>query len=93
MTKRKTFINEDNPALRFITSSEEREATAQGEATPGKAPNGYKLNPAYIETKSKRVQLLMQPSLYSKIKDLADQAGISLNEYIHQTLENITKGE
>ena len=93
MTKRKTFI-EDNPALRFITEPGEREATpAEEPTTPGKTPNGYKPNPAYIEVKSKRVQLLMQPSLFTQVKALADQAGISLNEYIHRTLENIVKGE
>lgn len=93
MTKRKTFV-EDNPALRFITNPDEREASpAEDAETPGKAPAGYKPNPAYIEVKSKRVQLLMQPSLFAQVKALADQAGISLNEYIHRTLENIVKGE
>lgn len=93
MTKRKTFV-EDNPALRFITNPTEREEGENSEPiTPSKAPNGYKPNPAYIEVKSKRVQLLMQPSLHSKVKALADQAGLSINEYIHQTLEEKVKGE
>ena len=29
---------------------------------------GYKLNPLYIENRSKRLQLLVQPSLYNKVK-------------------------
>ena len=32
------------------------------------APEGYKPNPAYIEVKSRRLQLLMQPSLHDRIK-------------------------
>lgn len=90
--KRKTFL-EDNPALRFITEPAERESEPTTEApTPGKAPKGYKPNPAYIEVKSKRLQLLIQPSVYAKIKALADNSGTSVNEYIHKILEKETKG-
>ncbi len=48
----------------------------------------YKLNPAYIETKSRRVQLVMQPSLYNSIKEAAIKEDISVNEFIHKTLED-----
>lgn len=85
MTKRKTFV-EDNPALRFITNPEEPQAREDHET-----PAGYKPNPAYVEVKSKRVQLLMQPSLHSKVKALADREGVSLNEYIHKMLEETVK--
>ncbi|MBQ7102827.1 MAG: hypothetical protein IJN89_02080 [Anaerotignum sp.] len=57
---------------------------------PQKAPEGYKLNPLYIEKKSRRLQLLMQPSLYAKVKENADAAGLSVNDYIHQALEEKT---
>lgn len=40
----------------------------------------------YVETKSKRVQLLMQPSLYRQLKEGAKQQEISLNEWIHRIL-------
>ncbi len=45
-----------------------------------------KKNPEYIETKSKRVQLLMQPSLHKKIKEYADGNKSSVNEVIHDIL-------
>lgn len=47
-------------------------------------PEGYKLNPKYIEKRSKRIQLVVQPSLYDKLKAAADAAGLSLNEYANQ---------
>lgn len=53
------------------------------------APEGYKPNPAYIETKSRRLQLLMQPSLHDRIKAHAAAEGLSVNEYIHKTLEEV----
>lgn len=91
MAKRKTFV-EENPALRFITNPE-AETRINETTEPNKAPAGYKLNPLYIEAKSKRVQLLFKPSLYKAVKEQADLAGLSVNEYIHQTLETKIKGE
>ena len=80
---KKTF--KENPALRFITT----------EASPPQdAP--VKPNPLYIETRSKRVQLLMQPSLHRKLCSIADQQGLSVNELIHRALteyaDSQTKG-
>lgn len=51
------------------------------------APEGYKANPAFVETKSRRLQLLMQPSLHDRIKARAAAEGLSVNEYIHKALE------
>lgn len=51
------------------------------------APAGYKPNRAFIETKSRRVQLLMQPSLYEQIKARAEKEYMSFNEYVHKILE------
>ncbi len=45
-----------------------------------------KLHPEYIETKSKRVQMLMQPSLHNSIKELAEEQGVSINELMHEIL-------
>jgi len=58
---------------------------------PTEPPQGYKLNPLYVETKSKRLQLIMQPSLLAKIKDTAKNKGLSVNEYVHQVLTEATK--
>lgn len=87
MTKKKTFINRDNPALNFISAAT-RETVERGE----EIPEGYKRNPEYIEKKTRRLQLVLQPSLYEKVKARADQSGTSVNEYIHSILEDATRG-
>ncbi len=85
----------DNPALQFIstageeTRKEERETPRPAE----KPPEGYKLNPLYVETKSRRLQLVLQPSLYERVKVGAKTAGLSVNEYVHQILDNATREE
>lgn len=81
----KKTLNLDNPAMQFISTPTEEETTAT-------APAGYKPNPLYIEKRSKRLQLLLQPSLYEKVKQRADTQGCSVNDLIHTILENETKG-
>lgn len=82
----------DNPALQFIsTNTEEREAPT--EQTAQKPPEGYKRNPLYIEVKSRRLQLILQPSLYERVRAKAKAAGLSVNEYVHQILDEATREE
>ena len=86
----------DNPALQFISSAAEEAGTPPAPApkkapTTAKAPEGYKLNPLYVETKSKRLQLVLQPSLLAKVKERAGEQGLSVNEYVHRILEEATK--
>lgn len=95
---KKTF--KDNPALQFInTPTKEPEGSPEepaGEVKIGaelKPPEGFKHNPLYIETKSKRVQLLMQPTLYAKIKAMADKEETSVNQLIHSILKSYTNEE
>lgn len=57
------------------------------------APEGFKANPLYVETKSRRMQLLVQPSLYEAIKARATTEGTSVNELVHSILEAAIKGE
>jgi predicted HicB family RNase H-like nuclease len=40
----------------------------------------------YAETKSERVQLLMQPTLKKELQALARRKGLSMNELIHRLL-------
>ena len=54
------------------------------------APEGYRLAPEYIENKTKRVQLLVQPSLYEAVKAKASSLGISTNEAISEALKAYT---
>lgn len=96
---RKSF---KNPALQFISepNEEEQDLTEAKEQPkeegcagqdPGVVPEGYKLNPMFVEVKSRRLQLVMQPSLYQRVKARAKELDLSVNEYIHQTLDNATK--
>ncbi len=55
-------------------------------------PDGFKVNPIYVETKSRRMQLLVQPSLYEAIKAKATAESVSVNELIHTILEQTVKG-
>ena len=80
MAKKKSFIGE-NPALQFISTAETETQPEEREPMPAqpkpsqKPPKGYKLNPLYVETKSRRLQLVLQPSLYDKVKAGAAAAG------------------
>lgn len=78
------------PAARETTPGAQKPAVEKpARSAPPQAPAGVpvKLNPMYIETRSKRLQLLMQPSLHAKLKSVADGKGQSLNDLIHQVLE------
>lgn len=77
----------------LITIPAEPRATedpAQGNAkeTQAAAPAGYKLNPAYVEKRTRRVQLVFQPSLYEKAEAKYKALGYrSFNDYINSILE------
>ena len=92
----------ENPALMFISQAEEPQAapepkkaraTRKTEASPLQAapeiratiPGGRPVPPRK-EYKSRRLQLLIQPSLYEEIKDRAEAEGLSVNEEIHNLL-------
>lgn len=49
-------------------------------------PKGYKLDNSLIEVKSKRLQLVMQPSLLERVKVQATKENISVNELMHRVL-------
>ena len=98
MAKKKSFI--DNPALQFIstaepeeTRQEERELPLHKQSQPRSRQRAIKLNPLYVETKSRRLQLVLQPSLYDRVKAGAAAAGLSVNEYVHQILDTATREE
>ena len=75
---------------------------AEGEASPSgqegdvakawekagrpKPPEGHILNRAFVETKSKRLQVLMQPSVYERVHQQAEASGVSVNEMISRLL-------
>lgn len=95
---KKSFTGISNPAERFISMPEVEERTVAPTAEPepetmlpmsGKVtpPKGYKLNPEYIETKSRRLQLLIKPSIHEAIKERATALGVSTNDLINTILQ------
>jgi hypothetical protein len=93
MTK-KNF--KDDPALQFITTpdaTEEHDAIEPIGAARTNQSISYKDLIGQVEARSKRLQCLMQPSLYNKVKALASRRGISLNDLIHTTLETLVESE
>ncbi len=79
----------DNPAMSFISQeSIDKVDKPKGKASRSKrkAPEGHKPNPEYIETKSKRVQILIQPSVHEAVQAKAKAEGISTNEAINEAL-------
>ena len=91
MAQKKSFKADLSPAMQFISTPIEE--TEERKSSPGteNAPEGYKVNPLYIEKRSKRLQLLVQPSLYDKIKAQADAESCSVNDFIHRVLEDAVK--
>lgn len=89
MTANKKTFKKDNPALSFMTPVEEEEATVDvvKPVKRSEAPEGYKVKPEFIETKSKRVQLLLQPSTVEAIKSLASKKELSMNEAINEAIQ------
>lgn len=104
-SKKKSFTTpareDNNPALAFISEEsieavdgkEETTAPALKAPTGDKPPKGYKLNPLYVETKTKRLQLVLQPSLFERVKAASEAAGLSINEYCHRVLDKATEEE
>ena len=89
----------ENPALMFISQPEPqaapepkkttRKTTSKKEASPLQAERiipADRPTPPRKEYKSRRLQLLIQPSLYEEIRDRAEAEGLSVNEEIHNLL-------
>lgn len=89
-----------NPAEMFITKpsgGQEQAAADPAEEQLEPLPEGFKYNPEYkakfFEKRTRRVNLVFQPSLFEKVRKAAANNGMSINDYIHKALEELTKGE
>lgn len=84
----KDFKNE-NPAMAFISrkSPEVADVRENVDFEQNKPPKGYKMDPKYVETKNRRVGVLMQPSVFERLKDLASEKHISVNEAINEAIQ------
>lgn len=101
--KKKTFTTQldsaqFNPAMQFISAAQQKEQPkpvrggGPAAAQPAKEPpEGYRMNPMYIEKKTRRLQLLLKPTVYDAIKARADAEGVSVNEMIGSILETATR--
>ena len=80
-----------NPALAFIdTADAEEEQNGTPTPTGGKIPARYRIDPRLVEIKSRRVQLLVAPTLYEDAKKQCDELGISFNEFLNRALQEAT---
>ncbi len=96
-----------NPAMQFISTPAPAPAqppkpkgTGRTGAAPAAprptgstetAPDGYRVNPLFIEKKSRRLQLLLRPSVYDAVRARAIAEGVSVNDLINTLLEEATK--
>ena len=56
-------------------------------------PEGYKINPQYIEKKIRRVSLYLQPSVYERLHSKVKKLKIPMNEYLHRLIEKDIEGD
>ncbi len=54
-------------------------------------PPGWRLDPRYVECKTRRTQLLLAPSLHARIKVAAEAAGLSFNAWCSEALERVVR--
>lgn len=80
--QKKSFTDDLNPALQFISTTEAITAPKDGEE-----PVKFVFHKPERETMNRRLQLLIKPTLYDKVKEQADAAGASVNAYINAILE------
>jgi len=88
-----------NPALNYIGGSSEAtetieyqtqeiSETSEPNTTETRSiPDGYKIDHGLIETKNKKVLLLIQPSVLKSIKGLAKKQKQSMNETINKAIQ------
>ena len=76
----------DNPALAFISSVKTKHIE-EAEKRPLKRE--YKM----VEKKTKRRQLVLQPSLDEWVELEAEKKGLSVNGFIHKVLEELMEDE
>ncbi len=87
--QRTTGVNLIDPMSNLISKPEQKKpATRKAETPAGKLKNFV---PEATGKRTKRVQLVMTPELYSRTKSAADKVGISFNEFINQLCDKVTQ--
>ena len=91
-----------NPALGFINTQQKttQSKTTQikntqfkviddkGNITQIQLPEGTTINNIFREKRTKRVQLVMQPSKFNQMKEHCQQNNLSVNDFINTLIEN-----
>lgn len=75
------------------TNNTHKQYTQTAAEAPAVPPAGFTLGQEKKEAKTKRVNLVIQPSLYEKAQEVAKANGVSFNEMITQLLRQITDAE
>ena len=78
-----TEFKKEDPLEYFITAGKNKAAGP----TASKAEAG----PAKPETKSKRLNLLLRPSIYEELKEISHENYTSINNMINEILEQYIK--
>lgn len=96
MSNKKQF--NDNPAFNFISSESEpkpKKSTYKGKSETIEdrlaeirelLPEGHHIE-VKTEPRSKRLNLVITPTMHKKLRTAAEQAGISVNEYVIRTIQ------
>ena len=98
MTNKKTFTK-GNVAQQFLEDNEEQQqeqVQEQAQAVqPAQQEEQVELIKPFVyvkqqaELKTKRLQLVLKPSLFNKLKAKAQENDTSVNDYINQLLEQM----
>lgn len=83
---------EELEALEEITAASNEGRSILPVEKSSQSGSSRKPAPPRKEAKSRRLQLLIQPSLYEDIRDRAEAEGLSVNETISELLKQALKG-
>ena len=90
---KKTFIRKES-VEKFLTPPEDNVEDQKEERPPNKTD--FESIPmtiedakkrGHVETKGKKFQMLIQPSVFNKIKKMAVDNNVSINKFMHSLLE------
>jgi len=96
---KKSFKHE--PALQFISSAPDVTESESSEnpsdsvsSIKATAPLALKINNhVYLETKSKRFNMLIRPTLFEQLQGMAKERNTSVNELIHSILDAFVESQ
>lgn len=94
-SKKKHFIDPTDPTKQFISNFSENDDTQDALVAPKPVTNAFKVESSGTitllrpEGRTRRLQLVLRPSIYDRAKDVATKSKISLNEFCHIAIEKL----